>query len=454
MDAARTANLKARLAAALGERFELGEPIGAGGFAAVFRAHDPVLHRDVAIKVLNPELALAGGAASALMEEARLVAAIEHPHIVPLYEVSSHAGLVILVMRYYPDGTATSLLAREGALQAARVAQVGIEVADALAAAHARGVVHLDIKPDNLLVDASGHVAVADFGIARVLSAAGERAPGLVAGSPHYMSPEQVAGDRVDGRTDLYALGITLYQLATGRRPITGDSMQAIMANQVRQPPPPLESVVPDFPRPLAEVIMRALAKDPDQRWATAREMGDALRTASESHQLLTPKAARRRGRKRWYRRGVTVVAGLAAGFLLLGYFVVRLYQAYDDGVPPAIDALAPLIPAAMLDSVRAHGVLAPGDSLVYLFAPNGKGLADALLVTRSELVALRNWEPTRYALAEDPDITLAFKDREGAVLVRRKGGTTTDTLYAPITGMEQQVLMLGLKRSLPATDR
>ena len=148
-------------------RLEIGELLGVGGFAAVFRARDPLLGRDVAIKVLDPSLAQGRGT-DRLLDEARLIAATEHPHIVPLYEVDRQGDLVSLVMRYFPHGSLAERLEREGALPPAMVARLGTEVADALATAHARGVVHLDVKPDNILLDADGHAAVTDFGIARL----------------------------------------------------------------------------------------------------------------------------------------------------------------------------------------------------------------------------------------------------------------------------------------------
>ncbi len=291
MDAARTEALARRLNAALGGRLALGELLGVGGFAAVFRGRDPLLNRDVAIKALDPTLVLDDSAADRLLDEARLVATAEHPHIVPLYEAGHRDGVVYLVMRFFPDGTLGARLSGEGPLTPAGVARLGIEVADALSAAHARGVLHLDIKPENLLLDGDGHAFVADFGISRVAAAADATPDGTSSGTPHYMSPEQVAGDRLDGRADVYALGVVLYEAATGRRPITGNSAVNIMANQVSKAPEPLSTVAPDLPKALSDIITRALAKDPDDRWDSAKEMADALRTASAADKLLVAEA-------------------------------------------------------------------------------------------------------------------------------------------------------------------
>jgi serine/threonine-protein kinase len=443
--------LRGRLRSALGARLELGDPLGTGGFAAVFRAHDPVLHRDVAVKALDPGLAL-GDAADRLLDEARLVAAAEHPHIVPLYEAGFRDDVVFLIMRYFPDGTVGARLAREGALPPAEVARLGTEIADALATAHARGVVHLDIKPDNILLDADGHAAVADFGIARLTAGAartGAAESGPVSGTPHYMSPEQVAGDRIDGRSDIYALGVVLYELATGQRPVTGDSAAKVMANQVSQAPPPLTRVAPELPAALSSVITRALAKDPAERWASARDMADALRAASAADQLLSPRQARRRTQRRWFGRSALIIGGLVGGMALLGYAAFRLYAAFSEGEPPALDAMAPLIPTTVLDSLQALGALTPGDTVLYVFVPHGHGVRDAIVATSRDLVSAGGGAPRRYANTADYHIDLRRTSGQGFLIIRLPGSTAADTLYRGLSGLELRVLGLALSRTL-----
>jgi serine/threonine-protein kinase len=449
MDEPLARDLGGRLGATLGGQFEIGELIGAGGFAAVFRARDPLLGRDVAIKVLDPSVPRDPAAADQLLDEARMVATIEHPHIVPLYEAGNRDGLVFLVMRYFPDGTVGSRLERSGALPPAAVAQLGVEVADALAAAHARGVIHLDIKPDNILLDSAGHAAVSDFGIARLTAGAEPLATGLVSGTPHYMSPEQVAGDQLDGRADVYALGVVLYELATGRRPVGGDTDAKVMANQIRQTPTALGEVAPEFPALLAQVITRALAKDPAERWASAGEMAAALRAASAPDKLLSPRWARRKARRRWYGRMALVGGGLTAGIALLVYAVVRLIGMFTEGAPPALDAMAPMIPAPMLDSARAGGFLAADDTLLYLFAPHERGLGDALFVTTRDLIAVTGGVPRRYPRAADYRIDLRRTDQQGVLTFTHPETKATDTVYHAMTGVEQQVLLLALRRVL-----
>jgi serine/threonine-protein kinase len=445
MEDALVRQLHARLCATLGQQFAIRELLGAGGFAAVFRGRDPLLGRDVAIKVFDASLSIA--AADRLLDEARLVAAIEHPHLVPLYEAGARDGLVFLVMRCFPDGTVGARLRREGALPPADVVRLGAEVADALAAAHARGVVHLDVKPDNILLDAHGHAAVSDFGIARAIAASDAEPQGLTSGTPHYMSPEQVAGDRLDGRTDVYALGVVLYELATGRPPVEGDSSEKVMANQIRQTPAALSSVLPELPTALARVITRALEKDPARRWPSAKAMAEALRDAGSAEQMLAPRVMRRRTRRQWYSRFGMILGGVAVGAAALVYLAVRALGAFGKGDPPAIDAMAPLIPVAMLDSVRAVAGIAEADSVRYIFAPHGLGLRDAVIVSSRELIAVTQGQARRYPHATSYTVLLARVGGRGLVLLKVPGTERVDTIYASVSGLEQQVLGLALRR-------
>jgi serine/threonine-protein kinase len=447
MDDAIVRDLHRRLTSALGDQFEIGALLGTGGFAAVFRARDPVLGRDVAIKVFDPALSLSPAAADQLLTEARLVAAIEHPHIVPLYEAGVREGLVYLVMRCMPDGTLGDKLERSGPLPAAEVARLGTEVADALAAAHEQGVVHLDIKPANILLDARGHTAVNDFGIAQAIARSDAAPSGVSSGTPHYMSPEQVAGDRLDGRSDVYTLGVVLYESATGTSPVGGTTSAQVMANQLRQIPAALATAAPELPTALADVIMRALAKDPAARWASAREMADALRAASAPDRLITPRQASKRVRRRWYGRFGMVLGGLAVGIVLIVIMVVRTLRSAFSGELPAVDAFAPMIPPALLDSARTSGLLAQDDTALYLFARHGDGVSAALAVTSRGLNIARRGTITRYLRADDYDINLAWRGTQGFVTLKMPRTGRVDTLFTSISGVEEQALGLALKR-------
>jgi hypothetical protein len=447
MDEAAVQEITRRLAAAYAGRLEIGELLGIGGFAAVFRARDPLLGRDVAIKVLDPSLAGRRGA-DRLLDEARLIAATEHPHIVPLYEVNRDDDLVSLVMRYFPHGSLARKLEREPTLPPAEVVRLGTEVAEALATAHARGVVHLDVKPDNILLDADGHAAVTDFGIAR-LTKDQEAATGMSSGTPHYMSPEQVAGDKVDGRADVYALGVVLYEMATGKRPLTGNSAAEIMARQVSAEPAPLDRIAPELPAALVGVITRALAKDPAARWQSAADMAEGLRHASEPDQMLAPKAARRRARKRWYRRMAILAGGLLVGVMGAVWLGVKVWRMMYAGDRPAIDAMAPRIPADILDSAITLGAVTPADTVLYVFAPAGMGMTDAFIITTRDMVGRVGGTHRRYPIERDYSVSLRLNPDGGFLVISDTTVGSADTIYRTMSGQEQRVLVQALSTTL-----
>jgi hypothetical protein len=221
------------------------------------------------------------------------------------------------------------------------------------------------------------------------------------------------------------------------------------MANQVSQAPEPLTRVAPELPAALSAVITRALAKDPAERWASAREMADALRAASAADQLLSPRQARRRTRRRWFGRGALIVGGLVAGMALLGYAAFRLYAAFSEGEPPALDAMAPLIPPAVLDSLHTLGALTASDTALYVYVQHGHGVRDAVVVTSRDLVVAGGGTPRRYANAADYHIDLRRTSGQGFLIVRLPGATAADTIYRGLSGLELRVLGLALSRTL-----
>jgi hypothetical protein len=261
------------------------------------------------------------------------------------------------------------------------------------------------------------------------------------------MSPEQVAGDRLDGRSDVYTLGVVLYESATGTSPVGGTTSAQVMANQLRQIPAALATAAPELPTALADVIMRALAKDPAARWASAREMADALRAASAPDRLITPRQASKRVRRRWYGRFGMVLGGLAVGIVLIVIMVVRTLRSAFSGELPAVDAFAPMIPPALLDSARTSGLLAQDDTALYLFARHGDGVSAALAVTSRGLNIARRGTITRYLRADDYDINLAWRGTQGFVTLKMPRTGRVDTLFTSISGVEEQALGLALKR-------
>jgi hypothetical protein len=266
------AELSARLGRVLAPAYDLEREIGRGGMAIVYRARDPRLKRGVAVKLLPPDLAFRADIRSRFLREAETAARLSHPNVVPIYTVDEREGLVYFVMALIEGESVGDRVKRAGPLPIADARRILREVADALAYAHANGVVHRDIKPDNILLDAnSGRAMVTDFGIARAASDGEARltATGAAVGTPAYMSPEQCSGDpEIDGRSDLYSLGAVAYQMITGAPPFSGGSTPAIMMKQVMEAAAPVHVARPDVPKDLAQIVMRLLAKDPERRFA------------------------------------------------------------------------------------------------------------------------------------------------------------------------------------------
>ena len=261
--------------------YDLEREIGRGGMAIVYRARDPRLKRGVAVKLLPPDLAFRTDIRSRFLREAETAARLSHPNIVPIYTVDERDGLVYFVMALVEGESVGDRVKRAGAMPIADARRILREVADALAYAHANGVVHRDIKPDNILLDAnSGRAMVTDFGIARAASDGEARltATGAAIGTPAYMSPEQCSGDRdIDGRSDLYSLGAVAYQMITGAPPFTGGSTPSIMMKQVMETPVPPHERRPDVPSDIEQIVLRLLEKDPANRFANAGALVAAL---------------------------------------------------------------------------------------------------------------------------------------------------------------------------------
>ena len=276
------AELAARLARALGPAYELDRELGRGAMAIVFGARDTRLKRRVAIKLLPPELAYRPDIRSRFLREAETAAQLSHPNIVPIFSVDERDGLVYFVMAFMQGGSLGDRLREYGALPVDEVRRTLRELADALDYAHRNGVVHRDIKPDNILLDAdTGRAMITDFGIARAMTAGeGTRltATGAAIGTPAYMSPEQCAGDRdIDGRSDLYSLGALAYQMLTGEPPFSGASTPAVMVKHVTEAPVPLRDRRADIPRDLELIVLKLLEKDPGSRFATGQDVVAAL---------------------------------------------------------------------------------------------------------------------------------------------------------------------------------
>ncbi len=322
------ANELERLRVALADRYQLERELGRGGMATVYLAQDIKHDRPVALKVLKPELAAALGT-QRFLREIRIAARLNHPSILPLHDSGEANGFLYYVMPYVEGESLRGRLKREKQLPLDDALQIAREVADALNYAHSHDVLHRDIKPENILLH-GGHAVVADFGIARAISAAGGEqltATGLTVGTPPYMSPEQAIGDgELDARSDIYSLGCVVYEMLGGDPPFTGSSAQAILARKMVDAPPGLRTVRETVPEAVEEVILKALAKAPADRFVTATQFADALvrahadgavrggrRFTALKRALLADTHSKPRGRLWWIATGAGTAVLIAA---------------------------------------------------------------------------------------------------------------------------------------------
>lgn len=265
-------------------RFEILSELGRGGMAVVYKARQADLDRIVALKVLPPSLTHDSGYVARFRQEAKSAARLEHPHIMPIYEVGEAGGLHYIAMKFIEGRTVKELLQAEGALSVPRAAMLLAQVGDALDYAHRRNVIHRDIKPSNMMITTEGWVYLTDFGLARGTAGdtGGLTMAGTVMGTPEYMSPEQAQGlPNVGPPTDIYALGVVLFELLTGQFPFQADTPMGMLAARLLQAPTPPRDIRGDLPIPVEDVVMRALARKPEARYASAAEMVAALRTAA-----------------------------------------------------------------------------------------------------------------------------------------------------------------------------
>ncbi len=261
----------------LGGRYRLIELLGEGGMATVFRATDTGLGRDVALKLLRPEYLRDPDFSSRFRQEAHAAASLSHPNVVHVYDYGEDPTGPFIVMELVDGEDLATILRRSGALPPRQVARIGSGVARALAAAHARGLIHRDVKPGNVLIGTDGRVKVVDFGIARAIAEAQLTMPGTTLGSVHYLSPEQARGEPSTAASDLYSLGIVLYEMLVGSRPFEGDSAASVALARLTGPIPDPMAVRPSVPPDLAAITRKALALDPRDRFVSAGVMADTL---------------------------------------------------------------------------------------------------------------------------------------------------------------------------------
>jgi predicted Ser/Thr protein kinase len=328
------------LGTTLNGRYRLEARIGTGGMSSVYRAIDETLERPVAIKLMNREIATDSDQLERFRREARAVAQLSHPHIVGVIDYGEDQGRPYIVLEYVEGETLKERIRRNGELDVSEAVAYAIEIARALGCAHARHIVHRDVKPQNVLIDEEGSAKVTDFGIARSLDDDGLTADGRVLGTTDYVSPEQALGHAVTGQSDLYSLGIVLYEMLTGRVPFRGENQVAVAMKHVREELPDVQALRPEVSASLAAVIDRATAKDLHERYRSDEELIadledvlalEAARSGSATGEATTvlrtlPSRARRRvplrvrSRPAWIAlAALLVVAAVAAGVVLLG---------------------------------------------------------------------------------------------------------------------------------------
>jgi predicted Ser/Thr protein kinase len=324
----------------IGDRYELEELVGSGGMSSVFRAHDRLLERKVALKVLHDQFTRDDDYVERFRREARSVASLSHPNIVTVIDRGEHGGRQFIVFEYIDGENLKHRIDREGALPVNEALELTLQIGRALQFAHQNGLVHRDVKPQNVLLNGDGRPKVTDFGIARSLDVQhGLTQTGTVLGTSDYIAPEQAQGERVDVKTDVYSLGIVLFELLTGEVPFSGENFVAVAMQHINNPPPNIQDIRGDVSPRLAYAIDRALAKDPRDRWDSMaafcdeleaciveleqgrRDTGQTMVVAPQRARRVRPaKKARSRGVRPWWLLALVAVAGGAAA---IGYYAL-----------------------------------------------------------------------------------------------------------------------------------
>jgi hypothetical protein len=268
------------ISSALEKRFQILKELGRGGMGIVFQAYDKELKEQVAIKILSPLLSNNTEALERLKREVSAARRITHPNVIRIHDLSESEGLHFVSMEYFFGTTLKELLKRQGAMSLVRGSQLAFQICDGLESAHRQGVIHRDLKSQNMIVNDSGELKIIDFGLASCAHQEGMTATGLILGTPEYMAPEQVAGKKADERADIYSFGIILYEIFTGKVPFSGESTIAIGFQQMRDEPLRPTVINPKISGKLEKVILKALQKDPQERFISVSEMRTELQEA------------------------------------------------------------------------------------------------------------------------------------------------------------------------------
>jgi serine/threonine protein kinase len=426
--------------------------LGKGGMAVVYRAKQSNIDRDVAIKVIKPDLAETADLIQRFEREANTVAALSHPHIMKLFDFGEHDDLLYLVMELLSGGTLADRI-RQQPLTPEIAARVMDQIADALDYAHKRGLIHRDLKPQNILLDDSGNTHLTDFGIAKVLGeGVGLTQSGVAIGTPAYMSPEQWQGQPLDSRADVYALGVMLFEMLTGRLPFAGDTPASMMYHHLQDMPPSVQTVFPVLPKQVDRVIRKAMAKSPADRFASASELANAFRKAIASTTNFSDEADERsdatyiKGVPKATKpsrspRGLIVGAALLA-IVVVGGLIISRFVSQPKEVVIAPTATATLINATntpTLDVINAAQATNAMESTVN--AARTKILIDSKTATAANWTSTPTRTPTFTPSATVPTLTKTpslipsivptptipiYDDFESDVMNFKKWGTTS----------------------------
>lgn len=371
-------------------RYQILERVGRGGMAEVYKAYQPSLDRHVAIKVLHPFLLEEAGSGERFQREARAVAALRHPHILQVFDFDEQNGTYFMVMEYIGGPNLKAVLQQQIEHQALlpleRVGAIITGVGGALDYAHQQDMVHRDVKPHNIMFTEQGHPLLTDFGIAKIVSGASLTASGVLSGTPAYMSPEQGRGERLDARTDIYSLGVVLYEMVTGRVPFDADTPFAVVIKHINDPLPHPRTINPALSPAVEGVVLRALAKAPDERYQTAGEMVRALQTVLATPASMLPASAR-------VEPNATSVPGLPTTTIP----IVETAKLVDQE-SPAQHAIPTSLPASMTADTSVAADSAPAVAPTIKRAtrrwPIMAGAVVVLLLIGAALVALQSGNP------------------------------------------------------------
>ena len=405
----------------LAGRYEVLEHIGQGAMADVFRAYDPSINRPLAIKVLKGELRQHPHYAPRFLREAKAAGVLSHPNIVTIFDVGELDGYPYIVMELL-EGEPLDLVLQRGALPAETVMAIGLQLADALDYAHAQGVVHRDIKPSNIILGPDGRtIKIVDFGIASVADAGDldlvERTQaGQVVGTPRYMSPEQALGRELDGRSDLFSVGVILYELLTGKKAFPGASAATLALQITQKDPEPLSAVAPDAPKGLQFIIEKLLAKRPEKRFADGAQLGEALRRELGAQHALTAETRAAGRRLPLQLRLTLLMAAITATVLMVsvGAVLDRQYKAMEHMALTSGSAIAAFVASNAALQAADNAALPPGlrDWLpveTFVKAAAADRNVEALTVVDAEGVVRAASDPSRvgrgYVPADEPQV-------------------------------------------------